>query len=145
MVNSVLGFDFGTKRIGVAIGQLITHQASPLNTLKAKQGEPNWQDVDKLLKTWQPDALIVGIPLNMDGTSQDITEKAKWFQSELENRYQLPTYGVDERLTTVEARQLLFDNGGYKALKNAAVDSLAAVVITEQWMKKYVKPSAHDR
>src|SRR5690348_12316688 len=107
----VLGFDFGMKRIGVAVGQAITKSARPLTTLKANQGVPQWEVLNKLIKTWQPDALVVGIPLNMDGTEQPLTQAAAAFSNELKQRYGLPVYGMDERLSTKDARERLFNQG----------------------------------
>lgn len=130
----LLGFDFGTKKIGVAVGQTITRSARPLDIIKASNGVPQWEAMDKLIKTWQPDALIVGIPLNMDGTEQPITQVAKRFEDSLRERYQLPVFGIDERLTTREARNYLFDEGGYKALQAGQVDSVAAQLILQNWL-----------
>ncbi len=79
----ILGFDFGTKRIGVAVGQTVTHDATPLTTLAAKQGVPDWHAVKQLVDTWQPKALVVGIPLNMDGTEQRLTTLARGFANAL--------------------------------------------------------------
>ncbi len=128
----LLGFDFGTKRIGVAVGQTITQTARPLETVKAQQ----WDAIDKLVKHWQPDALVVGIPLNMDGSEQKLTQLAKQFVTALKNRYQLPTYEMDERLTTQSVRENLFSKGGYKALHKEAIDSLAAQLILQNWLTK---------
>lgn len=134
MNKRVLGFDFGMKRIGVAVGQTISMQASTLKTLKAKDGVPNWQELESLIKEWQPHELVVGLPLNLDGSMQQITFAAKKYAKKLRARYDLVVHEEDERLSTVEARAMLFDEGGYQALKKAEVDSLAAVVITQQWL-----------
>ena len=133
----LLGFDFGMKRIGVAVGQTVTKTARALTTLQAKQGIPPWELLGKLIKTWQPDALIVGIPLNMDGTRQRLTEAAQQFADSLEERYSLPVYGIDERLSTKDARERLFTEGGYKALQNGQVDSIAAQLILENWLTQF--------
>lgn len=130
----VLGFDFGLKRIGVAVGQMITKTARPLVTVKAKEGIPEWDVIRKLIKTWRPDALIVGIPLNMDGTEQPITLNARQFAESLHEQFQLPVHGVDERLTTKDAREQIFRKGGYKALQNEQIDSVAAQLILETWL-----------
>ena len=132
----VLGFDFGMKRIGVAVGQAITKSARPLITLKANQGIPQWEVLNKLIKTWQPDALVVGIPLNMDGTEQPLTQAAYAFSNELQQRYELPVYGMDERLSTKDARERLFNQGGYKALQKGQVDSVAAQLILQNWLEQ---------
>lgn len=130
----LLGFDFGMKRIGVAVGQTVTQSARPLKTLKANQGVPQWEIVNKLIKTWQPDALVVGIPLNMDGTEQPLTQAAQTFSDALKQRYNLPVYGVDERLSTKDARERIFNQGGYKALQEGEVDSVAAQLILQNWL-----------
>lgn len=129
----LLGFDFGTKRIGVAVGQTVTRTARPLETLPAKQGEPHWDSVNALVKKWRPDAFVVGIPLNMDGTPQPLTDLAKTFAKTLRERYQLPVHEMDERLTTKDAREKLFAQGGFKALQDGQVDSIAAQLILQNW------------
>lgn len=129
----LLGFDFGTKRIGVAVGQTVTRTARPLETIKATNGEPQWDAVAKIIKNWRPDALVVGIPLNMDGTEQPVTQYARHFAEALQERFKIPVYGVDERLTTKDAREKIFSKGGYKALQNGQVDSVAAQLILETW------------
>src|SRR5437868_4556129 len=88
----VLGFDFGTKRIGVAVGQSLTRTARPLAMLKAKEGSPDWNEVARVIAEWKPDALVVGFPLNMDGTEQPLTHRARHFAEQLELHFQLPVY-----------------------------------------------------
>ena len=134
--KQLLGFDFGDRSIGVAYGQSITGTARPLTALKAKSGQPDWQQVAKLLKEWQPDALIVGSPLNMDGTEQPLTAQAKKFANRLHGRFGLPVFMVDERLTTVEAKAQLFAQGGYRSLQKEQVDNLSAVLILESWFSQ---------
>jgi putative Holliday junction resolvase len=130
----LFGFDFGMKRIGVAVGQTVTKSASPLATIQANQGAPHWDSLTKLVKKWHPDALIVGIPLNMDGTEQRLTQAAQKFADLLRDRFKLPVYGMDERLTSVEAKARVFTEGGYKALKNTEIDSVAAQLILQNWL-----------
>jgi putative Holliday junction resolvase len=130
----LFGFDFGMKRIGVAVGQTVTKSANPLQTLQANKGIPQWDILTKLINKWRPDALIVGIPLNMDGTEQPLTQAAQKFAASLRDRFKLPVYGMDERLTSVEAKARLFSEGGYKALKNAEIDSIAAQLILQNWL-----------
>jgi putative Holliday junction resolvase len=136
MLNSqtLLSFDFGLKHIGVAVGQTATHNAQALTALAAKNGIPNWDEIAKLIHTWQPHALVVGIPLHMDDSEQPLTKKAKRFATQLEEHYKLPVHHVDERLTSVEARARLFEMGGYKALQKKHIDSVAAQVILEIWL-----------
>ena len=128
------GFDFGMKYIGVAVGQTLTQSATPLTTLTAKDGIPDWEQIDALIQTWQPQLLIVGLPLNMDGSEQAITHVAKRFAKRLAHRFQLPVQHIDERLTSVDARARLYANGGYRALADGDVDSVAAQLIVETWM-----------
>jgi len=130
----VLGFDFGLKWIGVAVGNRIVNKATPLIQLKANQGQPNWQAVKKLITEWQPGLLIVGVPSKIDGGELPVTENAKQFASDLHDKTSLPVETVDERLTTMEARQQLFESHGAKGLSKDAVDSYAAKLITEQWL-----------
>jgi putative Holliday junction resolvase len=134
---TVLGFDFGMKHIGVAVGQTITRTANPLTSLKATDGIPNWDEIAKLISTWGAKALVVGIPLNMDGSDQPITAAAKKFSNRLNAHYKLPVHPVDERLTTVEAKQQLFDTEGYRALDKKSIDSYSAKLILESWLRDY--------
>lgn len=134
-IKTVIGFDFGSKYIGVAVGQTSPSLAQPLTSLTVKNGEFPWREIEQLLEIWSPDALVVGIPLNMDGSEQSITYKARDFLLELKERFQLPVFPVDERLTTVEARSRLFAVGGYKALKKKSIDSIAAQLIVEMWLE----------
>jgi putative Holliday junction resolvase len=131
--RTVLGFDYGTKSIGVAIGQEITGSASALKALRAADGIPDWDEIGKLLKQWQPDLVVVGLPLNMDGTEQEITVRAKKFARRIEGRFGCRVGMQDERLTTVSAREHLFDSGGYRALKKGSIDSYSAVLILEDF------------
>lgn len=112
----ILGFDYGTKQIGVAVGQVITGQARELCTLKAQNGVPDWNQVEALIKEWKPDAVVVGLPLNMDGTPSDMCLRAEKFARRLNGRFNLPFYTHDERLTTFEAKGERLARGGQKAV-----------------------------
>jgi putative Holliday junction resolvase len=135
----IIAFDFGMKRIGIAIGQTVTQTARPLDTIQAKDGHPNWQAITKLIKNWLPDALVVGIPVNMDGTSQPITFRALEFATLLRERFNLPVFEIDERLTSKDAKEQLFSEGGYKALQDGQVDRLAAQLILQNWFVENLK------
>lgn len=128
-----MGFDFGSKSIGVAIGQEITGSANPLQSLKARDGIPNWNNIASLVEQWEPDLFIVGLPLNMDGTNQPITFAAKKFANRLNAKYGIPAQTQDERLSTVDAKAQLFAQGGYKNLTKGNVDNLSAKLIIESW------------
>jgi putative Holliday junction resolvase len=133
-MRTLIGFDFGTKSIGVAIGQEITGTASPLNALKAVGGIPNWDELKNLFEEWGPHLAIVGLPLNMDGSDQHITFAAKKFANRLNAKYRVKVETCDERLTTVDAKAQLFEMGGYKKLDKQKVDSVSACLILESWM-----------
>lgn len=134
--RTILGFDFGTKSIGVAIGQEITGTASPLNALKATDGIPNWDLIAAIYAEWQPQLCIVGLPLNMDGTNQQVTFAAKKFANRLQSKFNIPVQTSDERLTTVDAKARLFEMGGYKKLDKQKIDSASACLIIESWMER---------
>ena len=135
MPNTItaLAFDFGMKRIGVAIGQTLTHSANPLTTLEAKAGIPDWQLIKNLITKWTPTTLIIGIPYNMDGTEQPITQAARRFANRLKGRFGLPIALVDERLSTREAYWTHTQRPSPHAKQNN-IDSYAAVVILENWL-----------
>lgn len=134
--RTVIAFDFGTRSIGAAIGQEVTGTARPLASFKAKDGTPDWQPIEKMLKEWQPDLVVVGLPLNMDGTEQPVTAQAKKFANRLHGRFGVQVVLHDERLSTVEAKSGLFDRGGYRALDKGSVDAASAVVILESWFEQ---------
>jgi len=125
-VKTLLCFDYGSKRIGVAVGQTITGTATPLEIINSYKNQPDWEKIQKLINDWQPTALIVGIPVHMDDTRQQMTEAAERFVRQLEGRFHLSVFGVDERLSTFEAK--------YRSGNETAVDSIAAQAILETWM-----------
>lgn len=112
--RSVLGFDYGTKSIGIAIGQELTASARPLMSIKAVDGIPKWEEIGKIITEWQPDLIVVGLPLNMDGTEQEITLRAKKFGNRLNGRFGIEVMTQDERLTTADAKARLFELGAIK-------------------------------
>ncbi len=130
-----IAFDFGYKRIGVAVGQSLTGSASPLSTISAQLGVPNWEQIQQIINQWRPLALIVGLPTHIDGSEQYTTAASRSFAEQLNHRFHLAVHLVDERLTTVAARERLFDQGGYRKIKKSQVDSVAACVILEQWLQ----------
>lgn len=134
---NLLSFDFGTKSIGVATGQMVTATAQPLSAIKANDGIPDWNIVEKVLKEWMPDLVVVGLPLNMDGSEQPITQRAKKFANRLNGRFGVKIVLQDERLTTASAKEFIFSHGGYKALEKGKIDSVSAALILESWMENY--------
>lgn len=121
----VLAFDYGRKHIGVAVGQTVTRTASPLETISARAGKPDWVAVDRLVTEWRPHRLLVGLPLNMDDTESDMSAQARRFASQLADRCGIEVTLVDERLTTYASRSTA-DRGGNHAV--------AAALIAETWL-----------
>ncbi|MCL1078303.1 Holliday junction resolvase RuvX [Parashewanella spongiae] len=134
---TVLGFDFGTKSIGVAVGQNITFQASPEQAVKANDGIPDWNVIETIIKRWKPNLLVIGLPLNMDGTEQPLTLRAKKFANRLHGRFGIEIALQDERLTTTDAKARLFELGGFKKLSKDQVDSVSAVLIVESYFENH--------
>lgn len=132
----ILAFDFGIKKIGVAVGENITKTGRALNVLNVNNGHPNLSDLKRLLKYWQPHLIIVGLPLNINGTKQKITNQSEKFANLLKYKFNIPINMHDERLSTVEAKSIIFRRGGFKALKTDKIHSYSAVVILESWFNE---------
>lgn len=124
--ETVMGFDFGMARIGVAVGQTVTGTAGPLTVLAARDGIPDWQEIERLLREWQPTTVVVGLPLNMDGTASDMSALAEKFGRRLHGRFAVNVEMMDERLSSREARERL---GNRESL-----DAEAASIILETWL-----------
>lgn len=130
-----LGFDFGNKKIGVAVGHLETGIASPLLTLRSTRQTPDWEGISKLIKEWHPAGLVVGVSQQNDGSDNPITPRMLKFCRQLDGRYALPVFQQDEALTTFEAKKLLFDEVNVNATKLWAVqDQMAAQLILQSWL-----------
>ena len=138
--DTYLGFDFGYKKIGVAVGQTVTESASPLQTIRSINQSPDWQIISKLIQEWRPIGLVVGISRQADGSDNPVTPRIIKFCNQLEGRYQLPVYKQDETLSTFEAKQMLFDEVSVNAGKLWEVqDQLAAQLILQSWLNDYKK------
>ena len=129
----VMAFDFGTRRIGVASGQEILGTGKPLTMLPARDGVPDWEQIGRLLKEWQPDRVLVGLPLNMDDTENDMCARARKFGKRLHGRFHVEVEMVDERLTSFEAKGDVMASGGSRDFGRDGVDDRAAVLILETW------------
>lgn len=142
---TVLGFDFGTKRIGIAVGQTLTAGARPLATVRVHNGNPDWEAIGRLVQSWRPAQLIVGLPTQLDGGEHPLAATAREFADELQRRYALPVHLVDERLSSHEAAQIAVAAGGRAAPRGQAaketLDRIAAQVILETWLSE----QAHSR
>lgn len=136
--GTYIGFDFGNKKIGAAIGQTITATASPLQTIRSINQNPDWAIISKLIEEWRPSGLVVGISRQSDGSDNPITARMLKFCRQLEGRYQLPVYQQDETLSTFEAKQLLFDEIKLSAARLWEVqDQLAAQLILQTWLNNH--------
>lgn len=139
-IDTYLGFDFGNKKIGIAVGQTTTGTASPLQTLRSLNQTPNWDVITAVIQEWRPAGLVVGISRQVDGSDNPITPRMLKFCRQLEGRYNLPVYQQDETLSTFEAKQLLFDEVNVSAGKLWEVqDQLAAQLILQTWLNDYSK------
>lgn len=133
---TALAFDYGLKHIGVAVGQSLTGSANPLSPLKATDGVPNWDALAALIREWKPQQLIVGLPLNMDGSASELSQRAEKFARRLHGRFNLPVQLADERLSSFEARGDIIQRNGSRNFRDQGVDSLAAVIILESWFRE---------
>ena len=123
----IIAFDYGEKKIGVAVGQTSTNTSSPLKVIFNNHGKVNWDEINSLLNEWNPDLIIVGKPLNMDGTESEAMKKVDKFYNNLMKIYKARYEYVDERLTTFEAKEILKDN------KAELVDANAAKILIDNW------------
>ena len=135
-VRTFLGFDFGMKNIGVAVGQDLTHTANPLTVIKAREGIPNWGQIQALIDQWQPQQLIVGLPYNMDGSEQEMTAAARRFGNRLNGRFHLPVEWQDERLSTFEALDQLGIQSKMQSNNREDVDRISAQLILQSWLNQ---------
>ncbi len=134
-IETVIGFDYGTSWIGIAVGQTLTAQARPLSAIKSFKQSPDWEAIALLLDEWKPQKLIVGIPTSDYAETKYMTDKASRFSRQLHGRFHIDTQLIDERLTTREAYTIAIDGGKRKS--KPEIDSLSAVLITETWLREY--------
>ncbi len=129
-MQTLLGFDYGEKRIGIAVGQGITRTATALCTLNAREGMPDWERISALVDEWRPAALVIGLPRHADGTDSAMTRAARAFAQQLEGRYRLPVHLMDERLSSQAAAALQQEDHQGKA----GLDAIAARIILQDWL-----------
>ena len=127
---TLLGFDYGHRKIGIAVGQTLTRSATPLVTLRAQKNQPDWQGIARLIQDWTPTALVVGLPFHMDDREAQVAPEARRFARQLDGRFGLPVHLVDERLTSKEARSRL----ARRPKRIEVLDALAAALILETWL-----------
>ena len=129
---TLLGFDFGPRKIGVAVGQTVTGSASPLTTLRSRNDKPDWDGIEALVREWGAKEAVVGLPYNMDDTETELAPRVRRFARQLNGRFGLEVHLVDERLTSIEARNRL----GRAATSLEVVDAMAATLILETWLSE---------
>ena len=129
-MQTLLGFDFGIKRIGIAVGQSITGTATALCTINTRHGKPDWDRISGLIEHWRPDALVVGLPLHDDGSDSNLSKAARRFAQQLEKRYRLPVHPMDERLSSHAAKQFM-----RQSTSKQEVDAVAAMIILQNWLE----------
>ncbi len=135
--GTVLGFDYGKRRIGVAVGQGITASARPLATVAARGEDADWPLIDELIAAWRPEALVVGLPTHLDEKEHDMAAPVRAFAAALQQRYGLPVHLIDERLSSHEAAQRVSHRGRKAPRSRAAkeeLDRIAAQIILESWL-----------
>ena len=135
--TTLLGFDVGARRIGVAVGNTVSMSASELGVVDVHEGGPDWDRVDRWFREWRPDALVVGDPATLDGGEQPSRTRARAFARDLARRYGVPVQQVDERTSSIEAAQRFAAGraaGARRRREAAQLDALAAVVILERWL-----------
>jgi putative Holliday junction resolvase len=135
-MTTLLAFDYGTRRIGIAVGQTVTGSASPLTTLHSRDGRPDWAGIAALIREWRPDALVLGLPYDMDDQEVDWSPRVHRFARQLAGRFGLAVHLVDERLTSIEAQRRLAARPGRRSTDPDAIDALAAALILETWLSE---------
>ena len=143
--RTYLGFDYGTKHIGIAVGGTASGAAQPLAAAGVRHGIPEWSLIDRLVKEWRPHALVVGQPLNMDDSENAMTRAARKFGHRLKARYNLPVHWVDERLTSVDAKNALVEARVPWRQRKARVDELAAQSILQAYLDERRHPKKETR
>ncbi|AWL30224.1 Holliday junction DNA helicase RuvA [Acinetobacter defluvii] len=131
----ILAFDFGTQKMGMAVGSSLIESATPLSLFPMKDGIPNWDELLKIVKQHQPNLFLVGLPLNMDDTESELSTRARKFARRLRHQTNIETLMVDERLTTREARDELEHYQAQGRAKKLAADSVAAALFIESWYR----------
>ena len=137
MPETILAFDFGLRRIGVAVGQEITSSANPLGTVSNSDSGPDWNQISQFLREWRPDRIVVGMPSHTDGSRSDIANDVDRFIEAL-GRFELTIDIVDERYTSIEAEARLVAeraSGIRGRIRKDMIDSTAAVIIAERWLR----------
>ncbi len=131
--GTVLAFDFGERRIGVAVGEHLINNANPLTTIDSESNEVRFAAITELINEWQPKLLVVGLPLSLDGSETEVTQLCKKFARRLNGRFNLPVVLIDERYSSAEASQLLNQAGIKGRAQKAMLDQVAAQTILRSY------------
>lgn len=134
VAGRVMAFDWGLRNIGVAVGNIALGTSQPCGIVRARDGTPDWSGIAALIAEWQPEQLVVGEPLNMDGTDSEIAPRARKFSRQLEGRFNLPVALADERLSSNEARSASRARGHRGDYAAAPIDDQAAEIILRTWL-----------
>jgi putative Holliday junction resolvase len=132
---TALAFDFGLRCIGIAYGQSLTGSGQTLPPIKARDGIPSWETIEKIINEWKPNILIIGLPLNMDDSESELSRRSRKFGNRLHGRFGTPVDFMDERLTSVAAKQEAKERGHKGDYKKEPIDSFAAKMILEDWFR----------
>lgn len=132
--GNIIGFDFGQRRIGVAIGNNISKTAQPLITIESTTNNQTFEAIQKIMEEWRPVSIVVGVPFNVDGSEHKVTNLSKKFAKQLEQKYLLPTHLIDERYTSIEANHELKDKKMDLKKKKLLIDQIAAKIILQSYL-----------
>lgn len=139
-----MGFDFGSVRIGVAVGETITGLAHPLATVLSEPVAQRFEQIQLMLAEWQPSQLVVGLPTYLDGTEHEMTKRCRRFGNQLHGRFNLPVTWVDERLSSAEAESRLQQSGQSARAAKSHVDAVAAQILLQQWLDQHNARTDHQ-
>lgn len=142
-MGTVLAFDFGEKRIGVATGETLLGQAHPLTVIRAVSNDDRFDAIAKLVAEWQPERFVVGLPTHLDGTPHAMTARCQRFAERLERRFQRPVSLADERLTSLDAETRLRETGRNARTAKPVLDAVAAQLILQTWFDTHAHASLH--
>ena len=135
---TILAFDFGLKRTGVAVGNTLTGSATPECTLQSKDEKPDWDGITRLIEAWKPEKVVVGMPTELDGGENTLTKRVERFCNQINGRYNLPVEQENEQFSSVEAAERLKElrqSGRKQKIKKEELDKIAASIILERWMQ----------
>ncbi|MEE9445130.1 MAG: Holliday junction resolvase RuvX [Cocleimonas sp.] len=135
---TILAFDFGLKRTGVAVGNTLIGTATPECTLQSRDEKPDWDGITQLVETWKPEKIVVGMPTELDGSESTLTKRVTRFCNQLNGRYNLPVEQENEQFTSIEAAERLKQlrqSGRKQKVKKEEIDKIAASIILESWLK----------